>query len=129
MIKYQALTFHLPNYLIRFFINLIIYHRNFFKCKNLLSSTPAYKHWKQSASPKMSKTSSLLEHNLPYAKHVKLLKLQYLIRLWWHFILHNQDMNNMACPTNENFFITLTVSLHFCFGKSYISAWDLHPWL
>ena len=74
----------------------MIFHDNFLKCKNLLSSTPV--HALKTEWQINSKTSLLLEHNLPYTRHVKFEKLQYLIRRQLRFILHLQDMNNMACP-------------------------------
>ena len=41
--------------------------------------------------------------------------MHYLIRFWWHFTLHLQDMNNMAYHVHGNFFIAWTISLHHCF--------------
>ena len=82
---------------------------------NLLLSTPAYVHWKQSARPKMSKTLSSPEHNLPYKRNIKFEKLKDLIRFWWHFMLHLQQMNNMACPAHGYFSVIWKVSPLFWF--------------
>ena len=40
-----------------------------------------------------------------HTQGVKVEKLQYLIRFWWHIVLNLQEMNRMACSAHGNYCI------------------------